>query len=214
MARRKRKHKRHRTANGVVLDDVIFGTIVHDDVARVVAQEGMVFLHTASDNKLRSLPPGVTISFDHYDKDIGVTVREITNEIILDPGPNDYYEDDLAKDERIMPVSSVQELQELYTENKLSLVAGGFSGLSVVAAGASLAAVGWYLMKQGDFLFPEVPPLCIPVGIIIAILFGLFPTIKGVRRLNSTTLYDCRGNAINMETGKSSLNGGMFIPVN
>lgn len=208
-----RKHKKIKErVPAIHASDVVFGALVRDETATVVAEQGIVVLKVDGDSQPYFLPAGIKLGHEAYGQEVDITIRNITQEVILELGEDDIYESDLEKDERLMPVDDWQEVKELFNELKIQLFTQNIKVVSTFFSGILLSVVCSVLLKSG---FRYTLPLYagIPLGILISLGFGLRPIIKLIRRLNSKVICDAANNYINVETGKTNMNGGMVIPV-
>lgn len=207
----KKKHKRQ--AGAIYARDVIFGTLVHDAEAKVVAEQGIVFLYVKEAGHPYLLPDGVYIGYEDYGTEVDVTIRDITDEIILELGEDDFYEQEADMDDRLLLVDNWHEVQELYNECKIQAFTRNAKSISTFFAGLVLSGVCAWLYLKPDFPFPIVPLVGVPVGLLLAVFMGLIPTISLIQRLNTKVICDGANNYINVETGETNLNGGMTIPI-
>lgn len=208
-----RKHKKAKErVPAIHASDVVFGTLVRDEMATVVAEQGIVVLKVDGDPHPYFLPAGIKLGHEAYGQEVDITIRNITQEVILELGEDDIYESDLEKDERLMPVDEWQEVKELFNELKIQLFTQNIKVVSTFFSGILLSVVCGVLLKSG---FRYTLPLYVglPLGILISLGLGLRPIIKLIRQLNSKVICDAANNYINVETGKTNMNGGMIIPV-
>lgn len=206
------KKKAKATVPNVRDTDVQFGTLVRDVTATVVAEQGMVVLKVEGDPNPYFLPAGVVLSAETYGTQVEITVREVTHEVVLELGEDDIYERDLEEDNRLMPVSSASEVKQLLEECKIRQITKDAKAFSTCIAGIALAIVGAVLYRRG-FQYPMVALLAVPAGVLTALLFGVRPCIRLVRSLNTHIISDCANNYIDVETGKTNMNGGMMLPL-
>lgn len=208
-----RKHKKaEERIPAIRASDVIFGTLVRDETATVVAEQGIVVLKVEGDAHPYFLPAGIKLTHEAYGQEVDITIRNITQEVILELEEDDIYEADLEKDTRLMPVDDWFEVKELFNELKIQLFTQNIKVVSNFFSGILLSVVCGVLLKFG---FRYTIPLYagIPLGILVSFGFGLRPIIKLIRQLNSKVICDAANNYINVETGKTNMNGGMIIPV-
>lgn len=199
--------KRNRVA--IKADNVVFGVLVHDEPATVVCEHDIVRLCSNIDGSPYAFPPDFVVTPQMYGEEVDITIRDITNEVILEQGSNDFYEDELERDERLMLIETVDDLQELYNEKKIKMFMGAGKRVSTIIAGLVLSAVCIWFIKKGGFPFPIVVNIGAYVGIAVAAALGVVPLFKTLRYLNSDYIVDEIGSYVNMKTGKSNLNGGM-----
>lgn len=194
--------------------NVIFGTLVRDVNARVIAEQGMVVLKVEGESAPYFLPEGVVLDHQYFGEELTVTIRGITGEVILELGEDDIYEEDLAQNSKLIPVDNWHEVKELFNEQKIQAFTRNAKALSTFIAGIVLTAVSGWLCAVGDFPYPIIPILGIPLGIFLSIGCGLLPTIGLIKQLNTDVIWDGAGNWINVETGETNLNGGTVIKIN
>lgn len=205
------RSKKKAVSGAVKVSDVIFGTLVHDATATVVAEQGMVVLKVADDPQPFFLPEGVVLPASAYGEEVNITIRDITREVILELGEDDFYEEDLESDARLMPVDNWSQVKSLYEEAKIRTITRNSKSFSTCLAGVALSCVCAFLLRKG-FSFTEV---CY-AGIVGGVLLAAVCMIKSIRELftvlKSETLCDSVNNCINITTGCTNLNGGIRIP--
>lgn len=208
--------KKRKTA--IVVPDVTFGTLVHDEVATITGEQGITMLqvkYEGEDGKSHyvayPVPAGVAITADMYDQVVDITIRDITNEVILELGDDDYYEDGISGEDDLMVVESTNDLEEIYNEKKIQLFTRMAGTLSTFVGGCALTGISIWLLGK-PFPFPILLYGGAIAGVTLGVLFGLVPSFKGFRRLSSKYVSDRKGNWVNMETGRTNLNGGMVLP--
>lgn len=193
-------------------DTVIFGTLVHEYDAVICAEQGMVVLHVPSMRKVYLLPGGVSIDSSAFGSEVGIIVRDIIDEVILEKGPDDYTESELEENPEILAIDSRSEVEKIVDETKLQELSQNTKSISTLLAGIVLTVVGALLWKRGFFI-PLVCLVSMPLGVIISIFGGVVPLVKMIRRLNSDVMFDANGNWVNVKTGETSLNDGMTFRV-
>lgn len=205
--------KRSKLKTSFVKDnDVIFGTLVHDTSATIVAEQGVVLLKVDGDPKPYFLPDGVRVPSESYGQTVNVTVRGITHEVVLDLGEDDIYEEDLENNPKLMPVEDWSEIKQLLEECKIRELTKESKAFSTCIAGIALCVVSSVLLSKG-FDYRILCYTGILLGILVAIVFGLRPIFNLIRSLNTHVICDSADNYINVETGKTNMNGGMQFPV-
>ena len=212
MARRRKVKVTSAVKVAVKVDGVVFGTVVHDEEATVVEQGGVALLQSKETGQPYKFPAGFAVTPEMYGEDVDITIRDITSEVILARGEDDVYEEDLEHDERLMPVESVDDLQEIFNERKIKLFMKAGRTASTFVAGCVLTAACWWLNSR-EFAFPLVVDIGIPAGVLLGVVFGLVPSINILRQLSCKVVMDEVGNYVNMDTGKTNLNGGMKLPI-
>lgn len=191
--------------------DVIFGTLVHDSTATIVAEQGLVMLKVADDPQPFFLPEGVVLPAEAYGETVDVTIRNITHEVVQELGEDDIYEDELEDNPKLMAVDQWGEVKRLLEECKLRTITKNSKSFSTCLAGLALCLVSGYLLMRG-FLVPEICYGGMAVGAIAAIVCIIKPIRQLLFTLNTKTICDGANNWINVETGKTNLNGGLQIP--
>lgn len=209
----KRRAKAHKgsdsASSAIVVPDVIFALEIHDVTARLVFEHGIPILLV--DNMPYRVPGGIQIPTDANGTDVDVTIRNITNEVILNQGEDDYYEDDLSSDDRLFPIESTDDLEEIYNERKIQLFSKLGGSISTFFGGLFLC-LACLLLKRREFFLPVILDAGIVAGITLGVILGAIPVVRGVRGLSSRFVADCAGNWVNMDTGETNLNGGIRIP--
>lgn len=204
--------KKKKAVSGVVrVNDVIFGTLVHDTVATVVAEQGIVMLKVADDPQPFFLPEGIVLPASAYGEEVDITVRDLTHEVILELGEDDFYEEELENNPKLMPVDNWSELKSLYDEAKVSTLTRNSKSFSTCLAGVLLAVVCAFLLRKG-FSFYEACYAGIAIGVVLAVVCLVKPIRELFSVLRSDTLCDSANNCINMTNGRTNLNGGLIIP--
>lgn len=209
MAKRRRKSKAR--ADAIVVSDVVFGTLVHDEVAVIHAEQGIVVLMSKEDGHAYPVPAGIPIKADLFGQEVDITVRDITGEVILELASDDYYEDDLKHEDDLLLVESTLDLEEIYNERKIQLFTRMAGLLSTFVGGCTLTGMCIWLLGK-PFPFTYLLYAGIVAGVSLGIIFGLVPSFRGFRKLSSKYVADNVGNWVNMETGQTNLNGGMILP--
>ena len=204
----KRKHK----TPHLLAKDVVFGTMVRNSKAMIVAQQGIVLLAELETDEPYFMPSGVFVPYELYNTEVEIVIRDISHEVILELNSDDYYEDDLEKDERIMPVDEWDEIEELYIEKKLQLLTKSMPQFSTIVSGIILAGVCIYLLFK-EFLNPIFLVAGVTLGVVVSIFAGILPAVRVFKKLNSNIIVDGAGHYIDMKTGRTNLNGGMRIPL-
>lgn len=213
MAVKERKAKKPKVAVPFLKDeDVVFGTLVEDVTATIVAEQGLVVLKVEGDPQPFFLPPGLTLTHEAYGQQVNITVRGITHEVVLELGEDDIYEDELEANSKLMPVENIEEIKQLLEECKIRELTTETKAFSTCIAGIALSIVSAVLLR-GGFQYPQLCYGGIPLGIVIALVFGIRPIKKLLRSMNTHIICDSANNYINVETGKTNMNGGMQFPM-
>lgn len=207
-----KKRKKKVSATTVEAKGVVFGVLVHDETATIVAEQGVVMLQSDTTKQIYNMPAGVPVNADMYGQQCDITVRDMTGEVILERGEDDIYEEDLQKDERLMAVESTSDLEEIYNETKIRLFTKLAGLVGTFVGGIGLAGFCYWLSLR-EFPYPVLLYALIPVGAVLGVACGLVPCVSTLRKLSSNIVSDEAGNYVNMKTGRSNLNGGMTLPV-
>lgn len=207
------KKKTKKNLGIIKAPNVVFGTLVHNALATVVAEQGMVMLKVDGASHPYFLPEGLVLGHEYFGEEVEVTIRNITDEVILELEEDDIFEEDLEDNSKLIPVDNWHEVKELFNECKIQAFTKNAKALSTFIAGIALTIVGAWLHARGDFPYPIVPVICIPLGVVLAVFCGLMPTIGLLKQLNTDKIWDGAGNWINVETGETNLNGGTQIPI-
>lgn len=194
--------------------DVVFATLVHNEDMTVVAEQGVVLLQSNETGEPYMLPPGLVLPAQAYGQECSVTVRDLTKEVVLNPGEDDIFEEDLSKkgNEKVMPVDHWNDILTLMDELKLESITRSLTSAGTVVSGVLLCGVATWLYAETEFAFT---PLCI-LGIIggfLAVVFSVYSLVKNFGSADSKIIQDSAGNYINLDTGKTNMNGGMKIPI-
>ena len=196
----------------VVAENVVFKTLIENDSAQIIPVNGTTALLKHSNKQIYSLPPGVTLSVDLLWQNVGVIYRPVSQEIIIERGVDDIYEEELAVNDTYMPVDKWSEIMELYTELKIQALTSIGSPFSTLVSGLCLTAVSAFLLHSG-YQFTEIAVAAGVIGILATVFAGIIPLVSRLRVFTDGKIFDSRGNYINIKTGKTSLNGGIYIPV-
>lgn len=209
-----KKARRRRRKKAVIAKDVTFAALVHNDTARVVDANGIVALQSLSTGKLYRLPSSLVLPLEACGEECSIVIRDATQEVILKPGKDDMFEEDLQRHAResILAIDEWQDVLTLMDELKLRKITKGLTALGSFVAGLLLCVVCVVLWRQG-FPFPYILAGGFVLGICSSILFGLMKAIPSLRNANSKIIMDCRGHYINLDTGHTNMNGGMDIPI-
>lgn len=207
------KSKRKQSSKVVNAPDVTFATLIHDEPMTVVGAQDTVLLQSNVSGKPYFLPSDIRLGKGAIGQQCTVYVREITNEVISRPGKNDVYEEELSRPENsnVMPIDSWDDVLTLMDELKLKKVTGAMIQLVNALGGLLLIAVSCWLLTTDFFLKPALYAT-LAVGVIV-LCWAIWKMMRGVVCLNSKVIMDGQGRYINLDTGKSNLNGGMKIPI-
>lgn len=194
--------------------DVVFATLVHNEEMTIIAEQGVVLLQSKVTGKPHLLPMGVVLPAQSYGQSCSVTIRDITDEVVLHPGEDDIFEEDLSKreNEKVMPVDHWDDILTLMDELKLESITRSLTSIGSAASGILLCGVSLYLYLKTVFAFPY---LCI-VGAVFGVAaagFSLYSLVKNFGSADSKVIQDGKGNYINLDTGRTNMNGGMKIPI-
>lgn len=189
-------------------DTLIFGTLMHEYTAVIRAEQGVECLHVPEVNKVYLVPAGVSLDPSVYGTEVDILVRAVTDEVILERGPDDYTEQELENNSNILAIDTWDEVESLLDELKLQEISKNSKAISTALAGLVLSGVGLWLWRSG-FMYPAVCLAAVPLGLLISVFGGLRYVLRMIRRLKSDIITDAYGNWVNVRSGKSSINGGM-----
>ena len=218
MALRKNKKvskgtKAKRDSKAITLRNNEFAILVREVSGTIVDVHGMYAFHS-DDGKLYRLPGDISFDTEAVGKRCNSYVRDITEECVITLAPNDVLEEDINKSERYIAVDYLPEIEELMYEQKADIFMSLLNKRGInILGGLLLAAVGYYFTCVG-FVYEIVPPLVLLLGALIAVCTGILPLLRGITKLNASVLRDRKGNIIDIESGYTSLNGGMRLPRN
>ena len=193
-------------------NNVVFGTLVHEYDAVICAEQGIVVLHVPSTGKVYLLPGGVSIDSSAFGSEVGIIVRDVTDSVVLEKGPDDYTESELEDNPNILAIDSWDEVEKIIDETKLQELSRNSKSISTLISGIALTIAGAILWKKGFFI-PLACLASILAGMSIAVFVGAIPLVKMIRRLNSDIMFDANDNWVNVKTGETSLNEGMRFAV-
>jgi len=207
------KVKKGKRKKAIQAKGVVFATLVHDEKATVVVQGGVVMLQV--NGKPYRLPDGLSLPPEAHGESCTVTIRSITDEVILELGENDVYEDELDDKgyEDVMPVDQWNEVLTLMDETKLKKITAAGAAVGTFISAAILAGVSLYLRLKTDFRPTWALDLGLVAGVVIGVFFGLVKAIPMFTCADCKVLADKEGNYINLDTGRTNLNGGMRLPL-
>ncbi len=205
--------KKGKQRKAVRAKDVVFATLVHDEKATVIVQGGVTMLQV--NGKPYRLPDGLSLPPEAHGESCTVTIRSITDEVILELGENDVYEDELDDKgyEDVMPVDQWDEVLTLMDETKLKKITRAGGAIGTFISAVVLVVVSLYLRLKTDFRPVWALDLGLVAGVVIGLFFGLFKAIPLFTCADCKVLVDRNGNYINLDTGRTSLNGGMRLPL-
>lgn len=213
MSTRGKRRQRHSRKSGVAIlaKDVIFGLLIHQEDGEIHSMQGVTRILLKESGTLIAPPRKIVLLPQMHGEEVTVIIRDLTGEIILERGPDDYYESELEKNENVMALESVADLEELFTECKFKVYSKIFKQASTIISGAVLAALCVYLGKVGFIIPWVIIPLTV-LAIVLAVLAGIVPLVRSIRLMCTPILQDIEGNLVNMETGATTLNGGTKLP--
>ena len=73
-----KKRKKKVSATTVEAKGVVFGVLVHDETATIVAEQGVVMLQSDETKQMYNMPAGVPVNADMYGQQCDITVRDMT----------------------------------------------------------------------------------------------------------------------------------------
>lgn len=196
--------------------NVIFGTLIHEATATIVAEQGMVVLHVKGDDNVYFPPAGVYLPNEVYGSEVSILIRNITKEVILEPAEDDIYEEDLYNNDKLVPVDDWDAIDTLLNECKIRAFNRHAKSLSTCIAGILFSVVCFILHLKG-FVLPFAPMIPmytgIALGLLVAFFFGIKPFTQLVHNMSTTIICDSQKNYIDTATGRTNMNGGMTLPL-
>lgn len=209
----KRVKRARRRMGVIVAEDVTFATMIHQSDMHVRVQQGVVLLQDDQTGKPYLLPPGLVLSAAAKDEPCSAYIRDMTNEVLMERGVNDILEDELSlpKNEDVMPVDNWDEVLTLMDEIKLKKVTSTLLQLVNIIGGLLLCGVAVWLSQTEFFLtYAVYAAAFLGFGVFA---WGLYRAVQEGSCVNSKVISDKHGKYINLDSGKSNLNGGMKIPM-
>ena len=199
---------------GVIdVPDVTFATLVYDDEVTVMMQQGIILLRSNTTGKPYLLPKNVVLPAEAVGAVVTVPIRNITNEVLDDVGDDDIYEQQLEYKEDIVPIDNWDEVMTLLDDTKLKRVSKVAGAIANIISGLALAADST-IFQRNNLIEPAwLLIIGQVVGLLICMGLGVPTTVSAISSMNSHVLRDRCGNYIDVETGRTSLNGGMKIPI-
>ena len=193
--------------------DVVFKTLIHVENATIVAEQGMVMLYGEESKKVYRVPSGIMLPAGMYGSTLEIIVRNITEEVVLERGEDDVFEEELSLkgSEKFMPVDNWNDILTLMDERKIQVLTKAFTAVGTAVAGVSLAGVCAYLYTAG-FKFPFVGVAGFAVGCVVA-AHAVYNAFTKFKQADTKVIADGEGNYVNLDTGMTNMNGGMQLPI-
>lgn len=182
----------------LILKDMVFVTTVAEVTGLIHAEQGIPMFYNKERGILSPLPCFIRAEF--YETEVNAFVRIGSKEVILEPGPHDRLEGHLRKYEYDVFLQ-YDQIMDNRERAKLSLVPRALACSAGSLIGFIVLLVGVLLLK----LWPVTA-----VG-FLAFVIGNLCTRHYRKALDSEIVYDRKGNWINIVTGETSLNDGLFI---
>ncbi len=193
------KSKQKPPRNAIVLEDVVFKLGVQDVKGTIHGQQGVTCF--ISEEEKLVIPLTFSVPLEMYEEEVTACVRTCDESLVLEMGEDDVYIDDLDEEEGEVDVTNPSVISEMFEEQKLRVLPQVIMGV-VYTIGCLIAFIVTLLLKV-----PLFPYVCIIACIGV---WCLIWSIKWYSQLNKSIAYDANGNWIDMETGRTSLNGGTF----
>ena len=216
---RKKQNTNHTKAKRedtrLAINDVILKTLVVEKRANLLYNDGIMLIVTQDGNKPYFLPHGINIHESKSGCELGVYIRTLTDEVILDLGKDDILEGSEFKEKRkkVVLLDDWEEVESLYAERKVEAIKRGFARIGTLIAGLLLAVVGVYIYLDGS-TFGTVSLTLGVLGLFYGVHSGLLKSIKCFKEANANIIVDGAGNWVNMDNCCSSLNGGISVTRN
>ena len=187
-----------------------FVTVVQEETATVATNGSSVLLYFEEDDRFMRVPDGVNLNADWAGQKLNVTIRQGFGDAVLVLGPDDVTAEQLEADDTLVPVTSLEEIEDLATEYRMQTLSKYSSYLVNFLAGLALLAVSVYCVAVGSSI-AAYAIIGIVGGACCAVFTGALPFAGMIRRLSSDVVADSYGNTINLKTGECSLNGGCTL---
>lgn len=185
--------------NAIVLGDIVFKLGIREVSGVIHGQQGLDCFICESEGLAIPLPFNVPLQ--SYGETMTALVRTSDDSLVLEPGEDDVYVDDLDTAHGEMDVTDLAVISDMFEEQKLRVLPHVITG-TFYAIGAGIVTLVAYLLKLP--LFPAViVPGCLT-------FWNIAWSARWDIQLNKSVAYDAAGNWINLETGETSLNGGTF----
>lgn len=196
----------------IIMKDKEFAVVVRSVKGEVIDHDSFYFFRAKSGEFFR-LPSHVSITPNIVGVECDAFVRDVTNECILNLLPNDVLEEKILNNDKYIPVDNLVEIDELLSERKADIFRGIGKNIINIMAFSILSAVSYFFMENG-FVLEVVPPFMMACSLLLIAFTGFIPILFAVQKLTFNVLVDKNGNYIDVENGKTSLNGGMLLPRN
>ena len=209
---KKSSTKAKRDNTRLVLNDVVLKTLVVEKRANLLYNDGIMLIVTQDGNKPYFLPHGINIHESKSGCELGVYIRTLTDEVILDLGKDDIFEGSEFKEKRkkVVLLDDWEEVESIYAERKVEAIKSGFARIGTFVSGILLAIVCGYIYFDGS-IFGTVSITLGILGCLYGVYSGLLKSIKCFKEANASIIVDSAGNWVNMDNGCSSLNGGISV---
>lgn len=191
------KHKPPK--NAIVLGDVVFKLGIRIVRGVIHGQQGMAVFICEEEGIAEPLPFFPPI--EAYDNEATSYIRTYDKSIVLELGRDDKFIEDIDSNRGEIDVTDPQLIASLFEKQKLRIIPDVLSGLGTTVITGVVALI--MLLTS----LPRFPFMVVPACISI---WGAFWTLSCYKHLSRPVAYDARGNWINLDTGKTSLNDGQF----
>lgn len=191
--------KRRVPKNAMVLKGLVFKLGIRTIVGRIVEQNGAVCFACDAEELYCLLP--FRVDEENYNQDIEAWIRTYDKSLVFKLGPDDLIVERFDENPHYFDVIDLEPLEELFERLLMKRLPLMISSLRYFVGSLLVALVAWFWKA------PIFPFVVLPAALAIYDI-GYF--ISNYRVLNWRTLYDARGNWINLSNGVSSLNRGTF----
>ena len=201
----KKKQKVIRVTNGK------FVTVVKEDAAVITINDsGIARLYFEDRDEFFMMPDGVPITDDLDGQYVAVTMRQGFDTPLLTLGPDDVREEDLEADDSLVPVTDLEEIEDLATEYRMQALNKHSTYIVNTLAGIALAVVSGICIAQKSAI-AQYAIISLIGGVACALVAGVLPFIGMLSKLSTKIVADRYGNTVNLQTGECSLNGGCTL---
>lgn len=192
-------NKKRVPKNAIVLKGLIFKLGIRTIIGKVVEQNGAICFASEQEGIYCLLP--FYVSEENYNQNVEAWVRTYDASLVFKLGPDDLPVEHLDDNKRYFDVTSMEPLEELFERCLTKRVPTLLSSLRYAIGSAVVALLFWLLHLD---IFPFV---VLPAALA---LYDIVWFVGNYRELNRRIIYDAVGNWINLSSGVTSLNGGMF----
>lgn len=177
-----------------------FVCVVDEVEGRLVPQNGIV--HFFAEQKGIVVPLNFDVRPDLIGEEVSVMIRRYDGELLLQVGEDDVLDEEIDPDREyaIGELADINQLDDILDNKKETLINTSVAIMGMFVVSCIAAALFW----------------CIFDSWIVSAIYGviglylLASIITRFRTLTKSTVYDRVGNWIDLNSGKTSLNGGQF----